>query len=112
MAQSATIVASTMNSFGMEAEDATKVADMFAVASSSAAIDMEKLSIAMPTVGATASAVGVPLEDLTSMMMTLADSGMQASKMGTHLRKIFVYFTRSNATKLRKKWGNLLLIKP
>tara|TARA_R100001244_G_scaffold126111_1_gene96413 strand:- start:1203 stop:3590 length:2388 start_codon:yes stop_codon:yes gene_type:complete len=90
LAQSATIVASTMNSFGMEAEDATKVADMFAVASSSAAIDMEKLSIAMPTVGATASAVGVPLEDLTSMMMTLADSGMQASKMGTHLRKIFV----------------------
>ena len=90
LADSATIVASTMNSFGMEASDATKVADMFAVASSSAAIDMEKLSVAMPTVGATANAVGVPLEDLTSMMMTLADSGMEASTMGTHLRKIFV----------------------
>lgn len=90
LAQSAEIVASTMNSFGMEASEATKVADMFAVASSSAAIDMEKLSVAMPTVGATANAVGVPLEDLTSMMMTLADSGMEASTMGTHLRKIFV----------------------
>ena len=90
LAESATIVASTMNSFNMEASESTKVADMFAVASSSAAIDMEKLSIAMPTVGATAGAVGVPLGDLTSMMMTLSDSGMQASKMGTHLRKIFV----------------------
>jgi len=90
LAQSAEIVASTMNSFNMEASESAKVADMFAVASSSAAIDMEKLSIAMPTVGATAGAVGVPLGDLTSMMMTLADSGMQASKMGTHLRKIFV----------------------
>ena len=90
LAESATIVAATMNSFSMEASESIRVADMFAVASSNAAIDMEKLSVAMPTVGATAGAVGVPLKDLTSMMMTLADSGMQASKMGTHLRKIFV----------------------
>ena len=90
LAESATIVASTMNSFGMEASESAKIADMFAVASSSAAIDMTKLSIAMPTVGATANAVGVPLEGLTAMMMTLADSGMEASTMGTHLRKIFV----------------------
>ena len=90
LAESATIVASTMNSFGMEASESAKVADMFAVASSSAAIDMEKLSTAMPTVGATANAVGIPLGGLTSMMMTLADSGMEASTMGTHLRKIFV----------------------
>ena len=87
---SAEIVASTMNSFGMEAGEATTVADMFAVASSSAAFDMEKLGVAMPTVGATADAVGVPLKGLTAMMMTLADSGMEASTMGTHLRKIFV----------------------
>ncbi len=90
LAESASIVASTMNSFGMEASESAKVADMFAAASSSAAIDMEKLGQAMPTVGATANAVGVPLDDLTSMMMTLADSGMQASTMGTHLRKMFV----------------------
>lgn len=90
LAESASIVASTMNSFGMEASESAKVADMFAAASSNAAIDMEKLSAAMPTVGATANAVGVPLDDLTAMMMTLADSGMEASTMGTHLRRIFV----------------------
>ena len=90
LAESAKIVASTMNSFGMEASESAKVADMFAAASSNAAIDMEKLGQAMPTVGTTANAVGVPLDELTSMMMTLADSGMEASTMGTHLRKIFV----------------------
>ena len=90
LAESGEIVAATLNSFNMETTEATKVADIFAVASSNAAIDMEKLSVAMPTVGATASAVGVPLEDLTAMMMTLADRGMEASTMGTHLRKIFV----------------------
>tara|TARA_R110000744_G_scaffold275623_2_gene388445 strand:+ start:8268 stop:10619 length:2352 start_codon:yes stop_codon:yes gene_type:complete len=90
LSESAIIVASTMNSFNMEASESAKVADMFAVASSNAAIDMTKLSVAMPTVGATANAVGVPLDGLTAMMMTLADSGMEASTMGTHLRKIFV----------------------
>tara|TARA_R110002050_G_scaffold2385_4_gene13919 strand:+ start:1222 stop:3552 length:2331 start_codon:yes stop_codon:yes gene_type:complete len=90
LAESASIVASTMNSFGLEASESAKVADMFAAASSNAAIDMEKLGTAMPTVGATANAVGVPLDDLTAMMMTLSDSGMEASTMGTHLRKIFV----------------------
>ena len=90
LAESGEIVAATLNSFNLETKDAIKVADIFAVASSNAAMDMEKLSVAMPTVGATANAVGVPLETLTSMMMTLADSGMEASTMGTHLRKIFV----------------------
>jgi len=90
LAQSGEIVASTLNSFSMETTEATKVADIFALASSSAAIDMEKLSVAMPTVGATAAAVGIPLEDLTAQMMVLADRGMEASTMGTHLRKIFV----------------------
>ena len=90
LAESGEIVAATLNSFSMETTEAAKVADIFAVASSSAAIDMEKLSVAMPTVGATAAAVGIPLEDLTAMMMTLADRGMEASTMGTHLRKIFV----------------------
>jgi len=90
LAQSGEIVASTLNSFSMETTEATKVADIFALASSSAAIDMEKLSVAMPTVGSTAAAVGIPLEELTAQMMVLADRGMEASTMGTHLRKIFV----------------------
>jgi len=90
LAESGAIVASTMKSFSMEASEASKVADIFALASSNAAMDMTKLSVAMPTVGATASAVGVDLEELTAQMMVLADRGIEASTMGTHLRKIFV----------------------
>ena len=90
LAESGAIVASTMKSFSMEASEASKVADIFALASSNAAMDMTKLSVAMPTVGATASAIGVDLEELTAQMMVLADRGIEASTMGTHLRKIFV----------------------
>ena len=90
LAESGAIVASTMKSFSMEASEASKVADIFALASSNAAMDMTKLSVAMPSVGATASAIGVDLEELTAQMMVLADRGIEASTMGTHLRKIFV----------------------
>lgn len=90
LADSGKIVASTLKSFTMEAGDAAKVTDIFALAASKSAIDMEKLSVAMPTIGATANAVGVNLETLTSQMMTLADRGIEASTMGTHLRKVFV----------------------
>ena len=90
LAESGAIVAATLNSFSMATTEAAHVADIFAFASSNAAIDMQKLSVAMPTVGATAAAVGIPLEKLTAQMMVLADRGMEASTMGTHLRKIFV----------------------
>jgi len=90
LAESGEIVASTLKSFNLEAAQSTKVADIFALASSNAAMDMQKLSVAMPTVGATANAVGVPLEQLTAQMMVLADRGIEASTMGTHLRKVFV----------------------
>jgi phage-related minor tail protein len=90
LAESGEIVASTLKSFNLEAAQSTKVADIFALASSNAAMDMQKLSVAMPTVGATANAVGVPLEELTAQMMVLADRGIEASTMGTHLRKVFV----------------------
>ena len=56
LAQSGEIVAATLNSFNMEASESTRVADVFALASSNAAIDMQKLSVALPKVGAISGA--------------------------------------------------------
>jgi phage-related minor tail protein len=89
LAESGAIVASTLKSFNKEANEASKVADIMAFASSNSAMEMEKFANAMPIVGATANTVGTSLEDLTAHMMVLADRGIQASSMGTHLRKIF-----------------------
>jgi phage-related minor tail protein len=90
LAQSGEIVAATLNSFNMEASESARVADVFALASSNAAIDMEKLAASMPKVGAIAGALNMDVEKLTAQMMTLADRGMEASTMGTSLRKIFI----------------------
>ena len=90
LAESGEIVAATLNSFNMEASESARVADVFALASSNAAIDMEKLAASMPKVGAIAGALNMDVEKLTAQMMTLADRGMEASTMGTSLRKIFI----------------------
>tara|TARA_R110001606_G_scaffold274045_2_gene422617 strand:+ start:692 stop:3076 length:2385 start_codon:yes stop_codon:yes gene_type:complete len=90
LAESGEIVAATLNSFNLDASEAARVADVFAKASSNAAIDMEKLAASMPKVGAIAGALNMDVEKLTAQMMTLADRGMEASTMGTSLRKIFI----------------------
>ena len=89
LAESGKIVASTLKSFSKEASDAANITDIFALAASNSAMDMEKFAAAMPTIGSTANTVGVSLEELTSQMMVLSDRGIEASTMGTHLRKIF-----------------------
>lgn len=90
LAQSGEIVAATLNSFNMEASESTRVADVFALASSNAAMDMEKLGAAMPKVGSIAGSLNMDVEKLTAQLMVLADRGMEASTMGTSLRKIFI----------------------
>ena len=89
LAESGKIVASTLKSFSKEASEASNITDVFALAASNSAMDMEKFAAAMPTIGSTANTVGVSLEELTSQMMVLSDRGIEASTMGTHLRKIF-----------------------
>ncbi len=98
LAESGEIVAATLNSFNMEASEASRVADVFALASSNAAIDMTKLSVALPKVGAISGALNMDIETLTASMMTLADRGVEASKMGTSLRKIFLTLAKEGMT--------------
>jgi len=90
LAESGQIVAATLNSFQMEASESARVADVFALASSNAAMDMEKFAAAMPKVGSIAGSLNMDVEKLTAQMMVLADTGIEASVMGTSLRKIFI----------------------
>jgi polyhydroxyalkanoate synthesis regulator phasin len=51
---------------------------------------MEKLGAALPKVGSIAGSLNMDVEKLTAQLMVLADRGMEASTMGTSLRKIFI----------------------
>ena len=98
LAEAGRITAIALNSFNAEASDAGKFADIMALASSSAAMDMEKFGAALPTVGATARLFGDSIEGLSAKLMVLADSGMEGGSMGTHLNKIYSKLAKAGMT--------------
>jgi len=88
-----------MNAFNLEASESGRVADILAKASSSAAVDMEKLNSMLPNVASVAKASGESLEGLTSKIMALADkTGMEGGKLGTHMKIIFKSLAESGMT--------------
>jgi len=85
----ANVVASSINAFGLESKDATSVANTLASAAANSSIQLSTFSTAFGHAGASASAVGIELEELSAMMGVLMDNGIKASKAGTGLRKVF-----------------------
>ena len=90
LAQSATIAASTMRAFGLEAEDMTSIVDVMADAISSSALDMSKFDTAMSSVAPVARVAGASLEQTTAIIGVLTNNGVEASTAGTALRNIFL----------------------
>lgn len=83
------LLTTAIRAFGKEAFQAGEVADIFANAINKSKLTVEKLRIAMNYVGPAANAAGVQLEEVAASMMTLANSGLRASTIGTGLRQIF-----------------------
>ena len=83
-------VSSTLNTFGLEASEAARVANTLASATTEADIQLSTFTTAFSMAGASASSVGVDIEELSAMMGVLMDSGIKASTAGTGLRKAFM----------------------
>jgi hypothetical protein len=83
-------VSSTLNTFGLEASEAARVANTLALATTEADIQLSTFTTAFSMAGASASSVGVDIEGLSAMMGVLMDSGIKASTAGTGLRKVFM----------------------
>lgn len=86
----ANTVATSINAFGLESNEAARVANTLASAAANSSIQLSTFSTAFGHAGASASAVGVDLEELSAMMGVLMDNGIKASKSGTGLRKVFM----------------------
>lgn len=85
LAESAMITANTMNQFGLEAEEAERVADVFALTASSAGTDVIQMGDAMQYAGANAAAAGMSIEETSAFIGVLGDAGITGSKAGTSL---------------------------
>jgi hypothetical protein len=98
LAQSATVAASTVQGFGLQASETGRVVDVMAKSFSSSALDLSKFQIAMATVAPVARSAGQSLETTTAMLSVLTNNGLQASKAGTGLKNIFLELAESGLT--------------
>src|SRR5690625_72391 len=85
LAESAMITTNTMNQFGLEAAEAERIADVFALTASSAGTDVIGMGDAMQYAGADASAAGLTIEETAAFIGVLGDAGITGSKAGTSL---------------------------
>jgi TP901 family phage tail tape measure protein len=82
----AIVMANAINVFGIEADQAVRVADTFAAAANKSAANVEELAISLSQSGLVADQFGLSIEDTVGALSLFADQGLKGSDAGTSLR--------------------------
>ena len=98
LGETARVVGATLNQFGLEASESGRIVDNMATLFGSSALDLEKFDTAMRTVGPTASAMGLSVEEAGAALGILVNSGVDASTAGTALTKSLVTLAKEGMT--------------
>lgn len=98
LAESATIAGSALRAFGLPASEMQRVVEVLGVSTTKSALDIHKLSVAIPVVGTTAKNAGLSIEQLTGQLGTLVNRGIKAETAGTGLRNIFLTLSEKGLT--------------
>lgn len=85
-AEAAQIQSAALNSFGLEAGDAGRVADVLANSANAASGEITEFADAMQQVGAVASQFGISIEDTSTALSLFANAGIRGSDAGTLLK--------------------------
>lgn len=93
-------VISTLNQFGLEANQAERVTNVFAAAIGNSMANMEKLSNSMSYVGPVANSLGYSIEETTGALSVLYNAGYDGSTAGTSLRQSLVALMNPTAAAL------------
>jgi len=93
LGDSATIVARTLKTFGLNAGDANKAVDMLAGGSLASTAGVQDLADALKYVGTTARSSGYGLSDTVTALAALTDSGISSTTAGTALNRMLLSLT-------------------
>lgn len=93
IADSASLVISTVGSFGKTFGDTTDIVDSFAAAANVSTAGVADLAAAFSYAAPQAAAAGAEIDQLNAMAALLADRGIEASRAGTSLRQLFSSLT-------------------
>jgi TP901 family phage tail tape measure protein len=92
VAESALQITTALNAFGLAAEDAGRVADVYTRAAQRSAQTTGQLGEAMTFVAPVARAAGIEIEETAALVGRLADAGFRGSMGGTALRNAILQF--------------------
>jgi len=89
LADSAMVAGATLRGFGLEGNEMQRVVDVMAKSFTSSALDLEKFSVSISKIAPIAAVTGRTIEEVAAQQSVLADTGVEASIIGTSLRKIY-----------------------
>lgn len=86
VADASTLVANSLNTFGLKAKDAGKIANQLANAANISSADVSDLAESFKYVSPVAATAGVSMGEVNAILAELSNSGIKASQAGTTLR--------------------------
>lgn len=89
LAEASILTVSTLNQYGLAANNASRVTNTFAAAITKSQATAEKLGVSMRYVGALAGTYGNSVEETTAALSLLYNAGLEASQAGTSIRGMF-----------------------
>jgi len=89
LAYTSEAITATLSQYNLKAEEATRVANVFAAAISGSQATMVKLKESMTYVGPMAKSMGISLEETAGILMNLYNAGLEGAAAGTALRMAF-----------------------
>jgi len=107
LAQAAGIVSGTLKGFGIDTKETIRVADVLALAASSAKTTVSEMGQALSQVGPIAKTIGIDFETTSAALAVFQDQNIGAARAGTGLRGIMVKLSKftPEAAKAFKKMG-------
>lgn len=103
----ADLMTNIMSTFGIDSSQASKVADVLGIATTSANVNLNDMAMAFQMSGAELRNAKVPLTDAAAAIGILGNQGIQGTKAGTALANMYRYLTLS-ITGSNKKGYNAL----
>ena len=91
------VVTSAINAYGMEASEASKVADVMAMSANKTAAGVGDLGYAFKYAAPVANTLGIKLEELAAATGLLVDKGLAGEQAGTALRMSLIRLSKPPA---------------
>lgn len=104
LGSAAAFAGAAMRMFGKDTSEAESVMATFAVATTSSALDFQKLQASLSTIGPVAASFGFSIEDTVALLGQLSNAGFDASSAATATRNILLNLCDTNGA-LAKSLG-------